>query len=158
MSLCGKLALWPYALELYGRPGAEPLLLELQDKHGQCVSLLIWSLWAAASARPTHPEAVEQASLIARAWEAVAVAPLRQMRRDLKPESGTTAPPVAQRIRQGLKTLEIEAERMLLQMLEDASGEPAAAPGNPREALTRAAEASGGAPAESLDRLVTLAT
>jgi uncharacterized protein (TIGR02444 family) len=33
-------ALWPYALEVYARPGVEPLLLRLQDEHGQCVPLL----------------------------------------------------------------------------------------------------------------------
>jgi hypothetical protein len=100
---------------------------------------------------------MDKASLLARAWEAVAVAPLRQMRHDLKPTSRAPAPAVAARVRQGVKTLELEAERMLLQMLEDASDQPAATSDDPGTALKRAAEAFGGAPADMLDRLARLA-
>ena len=44
-------SLWAYALEVYGRPGAEARFLALQDGHGQNVCFLIWSLWMAAEGR-----------------------------------------------------------------------------------------------------------
>jgi len=149
-------ALWPYALELYGRPGAQPLLLELQDAHGQCVPLLLWSLWTAASGRPIDAAQAAACAELARAWQDAAVAPLRQLRRDLKP--GAKTQQLQARIRNGVKALELEAERMLLQMLEEASLAPAAASGDRLTALRLAARAWGGkAPAALLDKLAALA-
>jgi uncharacterized protein (TIGR02444 family) len=149
-------ALWPYALELYARPGVEPLLLELQDAHGQCVPFLLWSLWIAASGRPIGAGQAAACAELARAWQAAAVDPLRQLRRNLK--AGATTRQVQARIHSGVKALELEAERMLLQMLEEASLAPAAAIGDRLEALRLAAGAWGGqAPGALLERLAALA-
>jgi len=147
-------ALWPYALEVYGRPGVEPLLLELQDAHGQCVPYLLWSLWLAARGRTADAAALEAAAALARAWQAAAIAPLRELRRDLK---AGPAPAARERLRTGVKSLELEAERMLLQMLEDASpAEPGA--GSLRGSLAAAAAAWGGDPPDALlERLARLA-
>jgi uncharacterized protein (TIGR02444 family) len=149
-------ALWPYALEVYGRPGAQPLLLELQDAHRQCVPLLLWSLWIAASGRPIDVAQAAACAELARAWQDAAVAPLRKLRRDLK--VGAKPSTVQARIRSGVKALELEAERMLLQMLEEASPAPAAACSDHLEALRLAARVwGGGAPAALLEQLAALA-
>jgi uncharacterized protein (TIGR02444 family) len=148
--------LWPYALELYSRPGAEPLLLELQDAHGQCVPLLLWSLWIAASGRRIDAGEAAAGAELARAWEDAAVTPLRHLRRDLKSSAKTQG--VKARVRSGVKALELEAERMLLQMLEEASPAHTAASGDRLEGLHLAVRAWGvQAPAALLQRLAALA-
>jgi uncharacterized protein (TIGR02444 family) len=149
-------ALWPYALEVYGRPGVEMLLLRLQDEHGQCVPLLLWSLWMAAGGRPIDAAKAGACAELARAWQDAAVAPLRQLRRGLKTQATTQQ--VQARIRNGVKALELEAERMLLQMLEECSPAPSGPPMAALEALTRSARAWGGqAPVGPLRELAKLA-
>jgi uncharacterized protein (TIGR02444 family) len=139
-------ALWPYALEVYGRPGVEALLLELQDAHGQCAPYLLWALWLAARGRAADDAALGAGAALAQAWQAAAVAPLRELRRSMK---AGPAPAQRERLRAGVKSLELEAERMLLQMLEDASP---LAPGETRPAagLAHAAAVWGGAPPPAL--------
>ena len=119
-------ALWPYALEVYGRPGVEALLLRLQDDHGQCVPFLLWSLWMVAGGRPIESATAAACAELARAWPDAAVAPLRRLRRGLKAEARKER--LQARIRTGVQALELEAERMLLQMLEESSPAPAGAP------------------------------
>jgi uncharacterized protein (TIGR02444 family) len=149
-------ALWPFSLELYGRPGVEPLLLELQDAHGQCVPFLLWSLWIAATGRPIDPAQAASCADLARAWQDAAVAPLRRLRRTLK--ASAKAETIQARIRIGVKALELEAERMLLQMLEEASPASAAVPSDSLHALRVAARAWGAkAPGALLEKLATLA-
>jgi len=155
-------ALWPYALEVYGRPGVEPLLLTLQDVHGQCAPFLLWSLWLAASGRPTVAAKLAANAELARAWQDAAVAPLRTLRRDLKQRGRAKTAHARSRIRDGVKALELEAERMLLQMLEKASPAPedpsGDTPSDPLDALRRGAGAWGGdAPSALLDELARLA-
>jgi uncharacterized protein (TIGR02444 family) len=151
-------ALWPYALEVYGRPGVEPLLLALQDVHGQCAPYLLWSLWMAASGRAADDAALRSGAALARAWQDAAIAPLRRLRRDLKASPAPGPKPARERLRQGVKKLELDAERMLLRMLEEASPEPSAAATPPLEGLLRAARVWGGdPPAADLARLAELA-
>ena len=151
-------ALWPYALEVYGRPGVEPLLLALQDARGQCAPYLLWSLWMAASGRGADEAALRSGAALARAWEDAAIAPLRRLRRDLKSGPAPGPKPARERLRQGVGKLELDAERMLLQMLEEASPAPGAAVTPSLEALVSAARVWGGAaPASDLARLAELA-
>jgi uncharacterized protein (TIGR02444 family) len=151
-------ALWPYALDVYGRPGVEALMLALQDTHGQCVPFLLWSLWMAASGRAVETRTAAACAELARAWQDAAVAPLRRLRRDLKSGPRASTPRVRERIRTGVKALELEAERMLLQMLDEASPAPSGAPADGLAALRLAIRAWGGRPpAALLDQLARLA-
>lgn len=151
-------ALWPYALEVYGRPGVEAILLELQDVHAQCVPFLLWSLWLAANDRAASNMALTEAAELARAWQAAAIEPLRRLRRELKAPGGGAAEAARRRLREGVKALELDAERMLLQMLEDAGPAPACAHARLEAELERAVRAWGAqAPALLLARLARLA-
>jgi uncharacterized protein (TIGR02444 family) len=134
-------ALWPYALEVYARQGVEALMLELQDRHGQCVPFLLWGLWMGASGREIDPADAAACAELARAWQDTAVAPLRRLRRDLKASPRAKTQRVSERIRIGVKALELEAERMLLQMLDEASPAPGGRAGDglaPLRSATRA--------------------
>lgn len=148
-------ALWPYALDVYGRPGAEPLLLELQDAHGQCVPYLLWALWLAAGGRGGDLATMGAGAALAQAWQEVAIQPLRERRRGLKTRSSGAA---LKRLGDAVRALELEAERMLLQMLEDTSPGPAGDPRPLAAALTEAATIWGDDPPPSmLERLAQIA-
>ena len=151
-------ALWPFALELYGRPGVEAAMLELQDAHGQCVPYLLWALWLDASGRPADPALLGVGAVMARGWQDVAVAPLRDVRRKLKAPFQAMQTRDQQRLRERVKTLELDAERMLLRMLEAASPAPDSSSRGPAASLAAAVQAWGGtAPAALVARLAQLA-
>jgi uncharacterized protein (TIGR02444 family) len=153
-------ALWPYALDVYARPGVEALMLELQDRHGQCVPLLLWGLWMAASGRAVDANTAGGCAELARAWQDAAVAPLRRLRRDLKASPKAKTQRVSDQIRTGVKALELEAERMLLQMLDEASPAPGGAASDLLASLRLAVRAWGARapPAALLEQLARLAT
>ncbi|GJE04283.1 TIGR02444 family protein [Methylobacterium isbiliense] len=151
--------LWTFALVLYGRPGAAAACLALQDEAGADVTLVLYLIWCAQTGRALDAAAVRSADATVAAWRAAVVAPLRGVRRAMKAPllPGLPAEPLRDRI----KAVEIEAERLALTALaagasdpEPAAPEPVAAarrhldlyaahlgrplPRAPREALLRA--------------------
>jgi len=137
-------ALWPFALELYSRPGVEAGLLALQDEHGQCVPFLIWSLWLDASGRAADEATLTTGAMLAQSWQETAVEPLRDLRRRLKAPISPATPAAKERLRGGVKALELEAERMLLEMLEQASPAASGVVLGPHASLEAAVRAWGG--------------
>ena len=148
-------ALWPFALEVYGRPGVEATLLELQEAHGQSPPFLLWRLWLARRGVNADAQALRNAADLTRAWEDAAVWPLRRLRRRLKSPVAAATGRRREQLRERVKTLELEAERMLLQMLEEAS--PKGAVEDPADVAAVIAEAvaawGGSAPRPLLERL-----
>jgi uncharacterized protein (TIGR02444 family) len=133
--------LWDWACAAYARPGAAQACLALQDDHGQSVGLLLWAAWRGTlEAAP-----LAAAADLARRWEALAVGPLRQARRGLQ----APAPPIDDaaraQLRETVKSVELAAERMLLEGLE-ALGPRELAPAPALSALG-AASAAWGPPA-----------
>ena len=106
--------LWDWAVEAYGRPGVEDACLTLQDRHGQNVPLLLWAVWA----KRDDPALAARAAGLAREWDALAVSPLRVVRRSLKPTFNGIADSAREALRQDVKAAELLAERALLQALE----------------------------------------
>jgi uncharacterized protein (TIGR02444 family) len=108
---------WAFALALYARPGVAPACLRLQDELGVDVNVLLIALFAAAE-RGIAVGGEEVAALdaaIAR-WRERVVAPLRSVRRDLKTEF-PAAGAEGQTLREGVKALELEAEKVEQAML-----------------------------------------
>lgn len=140
--------LWDWALRAYSRPGVPEASLSLQDDHGQNTSFLLWAVWAETS----DAETLAAAARLGRAWEARVLAPIRQVRRLLKP----AFPPIDDGAREGLredvKAAELRAERVLMESFEAMTGERGRAPA--LEALQAASRAWGKpAPDEALARL-----
>lgn len=79
-----------YAGWLYGQPGLQSLLLELQDEAGLDVLLLLTACWLGQ--RPANADAALWRSLHASQtlWQARVIAPLRQVRRALADEPATS--------------------------------------------------------------------
>ncbi len=118
------MGLWDWALTAYARSGAAAACLSMQDAHGQNIPLLLAAAWAADQGRTLD---LDPAVTLTRAWEADVVAPLRAARRGLK----LSRPPIAsssrEALRETVKAVELEAERLLLSALERRAwpGEPA---------------------------------
>lgn len=131
---------WDWAVAVYARPGVAEACLDLQDRYSQNVPLLLWAIWRGGD----DLTAVDTATQ----WEGEVIGPLRYARRNLKRLRGAEA------IREGVKAMELEAERALMTELEGLASGPV----DP-DALERVVERWGGKPPQAdLDHLRALIT
>lgn len=132
---------WDWALSAYRAPGVSEACLDLQDGADQNVPLLLWAAWTAATGRALDEDTIEAACDAARAWEGVAVLPLRTVRRTLKKPVPDISDAGREALRDQVKAVELAAERHLMADLE-ALIETAAGPPRPTfEALVAVARA-----------------
>jgi uncharacterized protein (TIGR02444 family) len=124
---------WKFSLRVYGSPGVAAECLELQDKHGFDVNVVLFAAWLGASRGIVLEQAdldrIEQAVAD---WTALVVRPLRAVRQTLKmmPE---IADPDVQALRKQVADTELRSEQIeqaLLYRLADGFGQPSAAPGD----------------------------
>lgn len=109
---------WDWALEAYAREGVSEACVDLQDRHGQNVPLLLWAAWLAARSESASADTLEAACDIARAWDETTVEPLRALRRRLKSPHPDLESGARLDIRQKTIELERRAEHHLMQALE----------------------------------------
>jgi uncharacterized protein (TIGR02444 family) len=128
-------AFWRFSLALYARPGVADALIAMQDHAGRDVNVILFGLWIAVT------RGVIGADQLAAAEDAIApinkqaVAPMRQLRRDLK----HAGEPGVQALRRRVAALEIAAERHVQHRLAATlCGEAGAAPGGDRLAAAQA--------------------
>ncbi len=141
---------WDWALKAYARQPVADACLHLQDAHGQNAPWLLWAAWMAQEGRSADLKA---AAKLMRAWDVEIGAPLRSVRRALKPPR----PPIDETAKEGLrdavKAVELKGERVLMESLE-ALSEPAGSATAVLDGLVAATEASGDPPRRSaLDAL-----
>lgn len=110
--------LWTWAATAYARPGVAEACVRLQDEQAENVPLLLFAGWSAATGRELDAETVEAACDVARAWEELATAPLRAVRRTLKTRNPDLDDARRERVRALVKAAELDAERALLEDLE----------------------------------------
>lgn len=135
MSLWSKSSIWDWALEAYAQPGVPQACLALQDEHGQNTSLLLWAVYAEVR----DPALLARGAAAARDWDAVALKPLREVRRGLKAPLPPFSDGSRQALREEVKALELAAERLLLETLADLGERQGGAPA--LEALEAASKA-----------------
>jgi uncharacterized protein (TIGR02444 family) len=146
-------ALWDWTLKAYGQAGVPEACLRLQDDYGQNTSLLLWAVWAETA----DPTVLARAADIAHRWEALALAPIRAVRRALKPDFEGVAAGPREGLREDVKAVELRAERALMEGLEPLGGEQAGAHALAAlQAASAAWAAWGGKPAPA-DALAALA-
>lgn len=147
------MSLWDWACAAYARPDVAARCLQLQDAFGQNVPLLLWAAWA----RPTDLHLVDAAVRTARAVDLAALQPIRTARRELKFPLPGLGDDAREGLRAQVKACELQAERILLEALEDLT---ARRPGRSNSAEVLAAlrlvSASWGPPASD-DALAALA-
>ncbi|MFV3329612.1 TIGR02444 family protein [Pseudomonas sp. NY15437] len=106
---------WSYALQLYARPGVEAACLSLQEG-GADVCLLLASAWLGSTGVAFSPPRLDALDSTARVWRETVIVPLRSLRqrwREAANEKAELGP-----LREQIKQLELEAEKVLLGRLE----------------------------------------
>ena len=142
--------LWDWALAVYARQPVAEACLHLQDGHGQNAPWLLWAAWMAGEGRSAD---LKEAARMMRAWDAEVGAPLRGVRRALKPPRPPVDAAAKDALRDAVKAVELRGERVLMESLETLSGPPGA-PKPVLDGLVAAAEASGDPPRRAaLERL-----
>ena len=131
-------AFWAWALEAYARPGVADACIELQDRHGQNVPLVLWVVWAGRHAGGGD---LERGAALAARWETAAGA-LRSVRRSLKSDLPDLPSITRETFRRQVKAVELEGERVLMAALEDLPSTPETG-GSEAERLARVSEAYG---------------
>ena len=137
--------LWDWALQVYARQPVAEACLQLQDAHGQNVPWLLWAAWMAQEGRVAD---LKDAAKLMRAWDVEVGAPLRGVRRALKPARPPVDEAAKEALRDAVKAVELKGERVLMESLEALSG-PSGDPIPVLEGLMAAAEASGDPPRRS---------
>jgi uncharacterized protein (TIGR02444 family) len=103
-------ALWRFSLAFYARPGVSEALIALQDRARCDVNLMLFALWRGVSGRiRLTKEELAIAVRMARPIGADIVEPLRALRRKLSSDLDADV----QRLREGIKALELAAEKVI---------------------------------------------
>lgn len=117
--------LWAWCLEVYALPGVAEACLHLQQKHGANVPLVLWSAWLGARGLALDRATADAAATTVAAWHGEVVEPIRAVRTRLK--SGPPPAPggPAEALRERVKAIELEAERIEIDLLETLPPGPA---------------------------------
>lgn len=135
MSEDSAAAFWQFSLGFYRPPGVEEALLALQDRGGHDVNLILYALWHGWSGRGLLDESgLAAAEAAAGPVRKEITAPLRALRRRLKGDPD----PAVQALREGVKVLELEAERIAQSRLAALAGPPSNLPAPARRAAAQA--------------------
>lgn len=107
--------LWSFAVQLYARPGVESACLQLQDS-GCDVCLVLTGVWLEQRGISCRDDYLQALRDLAQPWQQNVVMPLRQARQQWRTAASQDAELAT--LREQLKQLELEAERLLLKRLE----------------------------------------
>ena len=109
---------WQFSLAVYTRDGVAEHCLALQHRLGLDVNVLLVMLWAARQwgDAPTAEQIADVDSRV-RAWRHEIVIPLRQLRTRLKSGPAPAPDAMTDVLREDIKRLELDAERMEQQVL-----------------------------------------
>lgn len=104
---------WDFSIRIYARPEVAQACLELQERHGLDVNVVLFCLWLGASGRGplVGPELDQVLSAVAD-WHARAVRHLRALRKWLKGDLGAVPRERGDRFRNAVAGLEIDAEHI----------------------------------------------
>ena len=112
-------AFWRFSLAFYERPGVSDALIELQDRDGFDVNLVLFALWLGISGRGAlGGDALAAAKQVADTLRSEIVEPLRRLRRKLRHHPDREV----QQFREGVKALEIAGEKLVQERLARLAG------------------------------------
>ncbi len=119
---------WDFSLAVWGRAAVEPACLDLQERHGLDVNLLLFCGWAGRRGRALDDADIARLIEAARPWREATVLPLRRLRKWLKGQS--VAPGAAAgRLRERIKGDELQAEAIQQDLFIEALPVPVGAGG-----------------------------
>ena len=105
---------WQFSLALYGQPGVARECLDLQDKFGLNINLLLFCAWLGRRGVTLGRDDLEEASRVIASWHDRVVRPLRAVRRQMKLHHDDVS-----ELRAQVQRIEIEAEQVEQAMLFD---------------------------------------
>jgi len=129
-------AFWRFSLRFYALPDVAPACLALQDEANVDVNLMLFLLFLAENGRAITRDDVARLDAGIAPWRREVVEPLRALRRRLKSGVGEIPAATSEGLRNMVKKIELEAERLEQGRLENAAptlGKPA-----PRNEAARA--------------------
>ena len=103
---------WDFSIEFYSEPSVSRVCIELQDALGVDVNVLLFVLWCSNKRRKLSEQELTQVAVSAHDWQSNVVKPLRGVRRFLKQCYAVSEPAATGDLREAIKKLELEAERM----------------------------------------------
>jgi uncharacterized protein (TIGR02444 family) len=104
--------LWRFSLFFYAQPDVASTCLELQDESGADINMLLFLLWLATLGRRLSKQEISDIESRVAPWRNAVVMPLRSVRRMLKATSALVDREQAEEVRNKVKSLELEAERL----------------------------------------------
>ncbi len=113
-------AFWQFSLEVYARAGVKPALLDLQDRFGADVNLVLLACWLGQGGRKLAPELAGLLRQEAAIWQEQILGPLRKVRNRLREDLALSTEPGAatiQALRNEVLAAELSAERVEQNML-----------------------------------------
>jgi uncharacterized protein (TIGR02444 family) len=112
-------AFWRFSLAFYERPGVAEALITLQDRDGFDINLILFALWLGISGRGTlGGDTLAAAERVAATLRSEIVEPLRSLRRKLRHHPDHDV----QRLREGVKVLELAGEKLVQKRLARLAG------------------------------------
>ena len=112
-------ALWDYVCEVYSKPDVEAACLQLQDDFGINIPLLLFCCWLSQQYCIDKQEIADALLTLCKSWTDNCIRPLRETRQRMKTAASLSALSQWQDMREDIKSLELMAERQLLEMLEE---------------------------------------
>ncbi|MHA7874324.1 TIGR02444 family protein [Roseivivax sp.] len=119
--------LWRFALAVYGASGVSAACLELQDRFGADVPVLLTALWMGRRGRALDAAAMAALDGVVADWRAEMVQPLRALRRRLKSGPAPAPSDTTEALRSEIKRAELSAEKIeMVRLAEWAAAQPEA--------------------------------
>ena len=121
-------SLWDYAVDLYAQPGVRDACLDLQDRLGLDVDVLLFAVWYAMIMKGQLDASVFRECIqLTDAWREDVVKPVRALRRATRQGVAGADEVQAGQMADQLQEVELQAERVELAMLEQWGRERATA-------------------------------
>ena len=116
---------WRFSLAFYELPGVADALISLQDRDGFDVNLILFAVWLGISGRGAlDGDALAAAENVAGTLRSEIVEPLRNLRRKLRHHPDDDV----QKLREGVKALELAGEKLVQERLFRLAGDAGAKP------------------------------
>lgn len=103
---------WKFSLGLYRQKGVPDACIALQDRSGVDVNVMLFGLWLATQGRLLGADEMLSVDAAVRSWRSDVVVPLRSVRRVLKQPVAAFDGPETQALRDRIKAVELESERL----------------------------------------------
>lgn len=130
---------WSFSMRVYGNADVPTACLALQNECDLDVNLLLYCCWLGTHGSQLDAAALAQALEFAGPWAEHVVRPLRHARTWMKHDSDARArlpPDVYAELRESIKTIELEAERLQQLALEAIADQPAGLPAGANDAAS----------------------